>query len=337
MNVDPTTHAAEVLPSQEKLQNARSRLIDTLPSQGIGLENVQNHIQEDLVPAFNRPSKSPNFYGFVTGGATPVAVLADYVAVENDQNLSVHLPKETIATDVEDRALSMVCELLDLPPEDWPHRTFTTGATASNIVGLACGREFVIREAPGYNGENISVAEHGMHGAMRKAGVDTIQILTTVPHSSLRKAASVVGLGRACVKDVGRSDKPHRFDMQALRSALSKPRVASIVAVSCAEVNTGLFATGANEMQQLRHMCDQHGAWLHVDAAFGLLGRVLLKTQEYEAIVEGVKGLELADSVTGDAHKLLNVVCHAHLLVHSSIAHIFSHTTAASFYPTTSL
>lgn len=208
----------------------------------------------------------------------------------------------------------MLCELLDLSPDDWPHRTFTTGATASNVVGLACGREFVIREAAAFSGSDISVAEQGLHEATRMAGLESIQILTTVPHSSLRKAASIIGIGRACIRDVSLPDAPHRFDMHALRAALSKPKVASIVAVSCAEVNTGFFATQADEMEQIRKLCDQYGAWIHVDAAFGLLARALPRTNGYEAIVDGVRGMELADSVTGDAHKLLNVVGHVIIL-----------------------
>ena len=312
MNVPATPSAVDVLPSQENIQNARSRLIKALPGRGRGLEQIQKHIQDDLVPGLNKSSQSPNYYGFVTGGATPAATFADNVVTENDQNVCVHLPKETITTDVEDRASSMVCELLDLEPEEWPHRVFTTGATASNVVGLACGREFVLQEAAIFEGRDISIAEQGIYESMRMAGIDSVQVLTTVPHSSLRKAASIVGLGRAAVRDVSLPDAPHRFDMQALRAALRKSRVASIVAVSCSEVNTGLFATGKDQMQEIRKLCDQYGAWIHVDAAFGLLARVLPNTEEYEAILDGVKGMELADSITGDAHKLLNVVCDAH-------------------------
>ena len=227
------------------------------------------------------------------------------VASSRSHTLQPHLPNDTVATNVEDCALSMVCELLDLVPEEWTHRTFTTGATASNVLGLACGREYVISKA---KAKSISVAEHGIHEAMRLAGVEKIQILTTVPHSSLRKAASIVGLGRACVVDVGSDQSPHKFDFKALSSALSAPNAASIVAVSCAEVNTGLFATSKDDMLEIRRLCDQHNAWLHIDAAFGILARALPPSKQYEHIREGVAGMELADSITGDAHKLLNVV-----------------------------
>ncbi|KAK3671415.1 hypothetical protein LTR78_008693 [Recurvomyces mirabilis] len=300
----------EVLPSLEAIQRARSSLLETLPDDGLGADHVEAHLKREIVPGLNRPSQSSHYYGFVIGGATTAARTADHIAVEVDQNVHVHLPKETVATDVEDRATHMVCELLNLTPEHWPHRIFSTGATASNVLGLACGREHVIQKSASHasSQQSISVAEMGTHKAMMWAGISDVQILTTVPHSSLRKAASIVGLGRAAVIDVGRIDLPHRFDMAFLEDHLREEKTACIVAVSCAEVNTGLFATDGNDMARIRALCDKYGAWLHVDAAFGLLARILPPNDEYSVLNAGVAGLELADSITGDAHKLLNVV-----------------------------
>jgi glutamate/tyrosine decarboxylase-like PLP-dependent enzyme len=266
-------------------------------------------LEVDVLPALSSSSRSANYYGFVTGGSTVAASLADKFVTDFDQNVQVHLPHETIATDVEDSALRMICDLARLPEVKWTHRTFTTGATASNVLGLACGREFVIREAAKRQRSTKTVAEHGLIDAMQAAQITTVQILTTVPHSSLRKAAAIVGLGRSSVKDVGRSDTPHRFDMAALSAALSQPGHASIVAISCAEVNTGAFATIGRDLETIRRMCDTHDAWIHVDAAFGLQARILSEHDKaFDMITEGVRDLELADSITGDAHKLLNVV-----------------------------
>ena len=129
-----------VLPSRDVLERARSTLLTSLPPEGIGHKQAQKHLEKDIVPALNGNSKSPRYYGFVTGGSTPIATFADKLAVEEDQNVQVHLPNETVATNVEDAALRLLCDLVNFNPSDWPHRTFTTGATASNVVGLACGR-----------------------------------------------------------------------------------------------------------------------------------------------------------------------------------------------------
>ena len=67
MNSDLGTEVGEVLPSLEDIQHARLSLLRTLPGESAGLERVQRHIVDDLVPGFNRPSKVSTYYGFVTG------------------------------------------------------------------------------------------------------------------------------------------------------------------------------------------------------------------------------------------------------------------------------
>ncbi|KAH7394076.1 pyridoxal phosphate-dependent transferase [Phaeosphaeria sp. MPI-PUGE-AT-0046c] len=324
---------SQVLPLPHSIGHARNQLAPKLPTEGLGLSETIKHLEEDLGPGLNASSRSPNYYGFVTGGCTPAASIADNYVTAFDQNVAVHLPDESIATDVEDRALSLLCELLDFQPKSWPHRTFTTGATASNVLGLACGREYVIAEASAHRTDaEVSVGEHGIVEAMRRAGLDKIQILTTVPHSSLSKAAAILGLGRASIKHVGRKEAPHKFDMNVLRSMMEQPSLGSIIAVSASEVNTGLYATsGMEEMQELRKLCDMYGAWIHVDGAFGIMGRVLDASQ-YRSITEACAGLELADSITGDGHKLLNVPydCGFFLSRHRNIAErVFQNPNAA--------
>ncbi|KAF2278523.1 pyridoxal-dependent decarboxylase [Westerdykella ornata] len=332
-NLHTQSPTEDVLPAEQALTLARQKLLKSLPVQGRGLERTIDHLQNDIVPGLNASSRSSRYYGFVTGGSTPAASLADNLVTTYDQNVQVHLPQETVATDVEDRALSMLCELLRLDPSQWPHRVFTTGATASNILGLACGREYAITEASAVRSDPpLSVGDIGIYEAMHRAGIDRIQILTTVPHSSLSKAASILGLGRASVKSIGLADAPHKFDIAQLKKLLETPGTASIVAISASEVNTGFFATsGMNEMQEIRSLCDTYGAWIHVDGAFGIMGR-LLTAHEHQTIINGCEGLELADSITGDSHKLLNVPydCGFFLCRHRDIAsNVFQNPNAA--------
>ncbi|KAL5425440.1 hypothetical protein PMIN07_011718 [Paraphaeosphaeria minitans] len=297
-----------VLPSETIVTQARKNLQTSLSSSGVGFEETIRHIREDLAPGFNGSSRSPNYYGFVTGGSTPAAALADNLVTIYDQNAAVHLPQESIATNVEDSATSLLAQLLKLEPSQWPHRLFTTGATASNVLGLACGREYAISEAHAHRSDAVSsVGELGIVEAMRSAGIDKLQILTTVPHSSLVKAAGILGLGRASVVDVSLPNASHKFDIAQLKKLLERPRSASIIAISASEVNTGLFATsGSEEIQEIRRLADKYGAWIHVDGAFGIFGRILT-SPTHSDIISFCAGLDLADSITGDGHKLLNV------------------------------
>ncbi|KAI4145176.1 MAG: hypothetical protein L6R39_003916 [Caloplaca ligustica] len=315
-----------ILPHASALQRASSRIISTLPDEGRGIQSTTAHVLDDLASALNHQALSPHYYGFVTGGISPAARVAEQVVSLYDQNVAVHLPEETIATKVEDRALRLLLQLFNFDVEAWPGRTFTTGATASNVMGLACGREFVTNEAIRKRRKHEAcettetVGEMGLLAACREADITDFQILTTLPHSSLKKASSVVGLGRSCFHRVSRSEDELEFDLELLEERLRRPHTASIVVISCAEVNTGFFAThGYSDVDALRSLCDKYGAWLHVDAgmytlfsrrleslrqsdcspAFGLFARVLEDREEFTHIHGGVEGLELADSIAG--------------------------------------
>ncbi|KAJ7198813.1 pyridoxal phosphate-dependent transferase, partial [Mycena pura] len=298
------------LPPIEAIVRAEASLPVALPDIGVGLENIKQHLLNDIAPAFNGTSLSSNYYGFVTGGNTDASLFADWLTGGYDQNAQVHTPNETISGNVEDAALSLLQQLLSIDEDKFPGRTFTTGATASNILGLALGREYSVaaagrRKSPP---SNPSVAQVGLTKACLQAGVQKIQVLTTVPHSSLYKAASVVGLGANALISLPLSlEEPWRFDLHALQGHLSRSdRVASIIVISAGEVNTGRFATSGEEMSKIRALADEHGAWIHVDGAFGLQARVLLPSASHKTIVDGVHSIDLADSITGDAHKLLS-------------------------------
>ncbi|OTB15125.1 hypothetical protein K445DRAFT_318510 [Daldinia sp. EC12] len=313
----PPGTSARTLPSPSTLSQARS----TLPSDpatallsGRGPEATLSHLTSDIAPALAGHNRSGRYYGFVTGSTLPVAEAADNLVSALDNSLQVHLPGQSVATEVEDAALRLLLKVLDLDRGDensrWEGRTFTTGATASNVLGLACGREAVVtaRLPPGSANEG-GVGELGLLGACAAAGVKEIQVLTSMGHSSLSKAASVVGLGRRAVKELRYSEaEPWRLDLDAVERELQREGVASIIAVSAGEVNTGRFATtGFGDMRRLRDLTDKYKAWIHVDGAFGIFARSLPATSEFARLREFTAGLELADSITVDGHKLLNV------------------------------
>ena len=301
-----------LLPELPVLENARSALLGNIPDHGLGIERTTAHLLQEIAPGLNASSLSANYYGFVTGGITPAARIADIIVSTYDQNPLVHLPDQTVASNVEDKALRLLMDLLDFDQKEWSG-SFTTGATASNILGLACGREYVLNERIKSRlgtGSKETVGSLGLLKACRVAGVEEISILTTVAHSSLFKASSIIGLGRACVHDIGTKDRPVTFDFSELELQLKSNHHNSvfIIVISCGEVNTGLFATHSlEEIYALRKLCDIYGAWLHVDGAFGLFARLLDESPEFESVARGVRGITLADSVAADGHKLLNV------------------------------
>jgi glutamate/tyrosine decarboxylase-like PLP-dependent enzyme len=271
------TSAYPTLPAASALQTARLSLPDPHRKgsylAALGASATLKHIHETIVPALTGQGLSSRYFGFVTGGSLPVAAAADNIVTAVDQNVQVHLPEQTIATEVEDVALRMLADVLGLQgsgeygtSDVWLGRTFTTGATSSNILGLACGRESVVSKRLTGNGEK-GVGELGLLAACHAAGIREIQVLTSMGHSSLSKAAGVVGFGRASVKQLPMSaDTPWKLDLEAVEKELAQDGVASVIAVSAGEVNTGEFAVdGLAGMQKLRALADKYGAWIHVD------------------------------------------------------------------------
>ena len=272
LTTTPTSSEPPTLPLESTIQAARSSLPSPSSTSYLtsrSQEAIASHIARDIIPALSGQNQSARYLGFVTGGVLPLAEWADNVAARYDQNVQVHLPAQTIATDVEDAALEMLVRLLRFQkPEEWKGRTFTTGATASNVMGLAVGRESVLNRKLKALGLEETVGDVGLLAAAAKAGVSDVQVLASAGHSSLAKAASVVGLGRLGVKDMRASDdQPWKLDLDAVEKALQKPGVASIIGVGAGEVNTGRYALdGVHDWERLRRMADQYGAWIHVDA-----------------------------------------------------------------------
>jgi glutamate/tyrosine decarboxylase-like PLP-dependent enzyme len=106
----------------------------------------------------------------------------------------------------------------------------------------------------------------------------------------------MLGLGQDRVTRLS-SDPVGRLDLGALERELRDAKSPAIVIANAGEVNAGEF----DPIGEMAALAKEHGAWLHVDGAFGLFARLSERTR---ALTDGV---ELADSVTCDGHKWLNV------------------------------
>jgi glutamate/tyrosine decarboxylase-like PLP-dependent enzyme len=111
------------------------------------------------------------------------------------------------------------------------------------------------------------------------------------------KALGMLGVGRDRVRKLARDDVG-RVDLEALERELRALGGApAIVIGSAGEVNAGDF----DPLTPMAELAKAHGAWFHVDGAFGLFAAVSPRTRHL------VEGVDRADSVIADGHKWLNV------------------------------
>ncbi len=164
----------------------------------------------------------------------------------------------------------------------------------------ACAREALYAASP-YTHPGYSYAASGPPPGLPSP---PIVVLGLHPHWSIKKAAALVGLGNG--PSVFHSlpadaEDELAIDLSALRGRLLAERAIGrgvIVTYGLGEVNTGGFGRG---LPQVVALCRQYGAWLHVDAAFGGFAGAV---PELRHLVEGI---DMADSLTLDGHKWLNV------------------------------
>ncbi|GMK55080.1 hypothetical protein CspeluHIS016_0201360 [Cutaneotrichosporon spelunceum] len=297
---DATLDTLPVTPTLEAVHAAVAALPPALPQTGLGTGQTLDYLLSSVLPGCLTAQNGPRYFGFVTGGVTPAAQLADILGSGYDENVQVTLEDTSAATAVEARALEMVLDLLEIPRDTYAGRTVTTGATASNILGLACAREALYAASP-HTAPGYSYAASGPPSNMPSP---PIVVLGIHPHWSIKKAAALVGLGNGPTVFHSLPADPEDeldIDLPALRGRLVAERAVGrgvILTYGLGEVNTGGFGRRLPEVAEL---CRQHGAWLHVDAAFGGFAGAV------PALRHLVKGMDMADSLTLDGHKWLNV------------------------------
>jgi glutamate/tyrosine decarboxylase-like PLP-dependent enzyme len=228
-------------------------------------------------------SNGPRFWGFVTGGTTPAAVMGDWLASVYDLNLSS--AANSNAPDIEREAIGFLRDLFGLPGDF--EGVFVSGATMANFTALAMAREWVGRQA------GISVAQAGLHA------IGPVRVIGGTVHSSVLKSLAMLGMGRDCLIPVAElSGNREAVDIAALEDALTRlDGSPCIVIANAGTVNTVDF----DDIRPMAALKRRHPFWLHVDAAFGGFAACSPLYRERLA------GLELADSITIDAHKWLNV------------------------------
>jgi glutamate/tyrosine decarboxylase-like PLP-dependent enzyme len=240
----------------------------------------------DLLATLAEPGlmamQSGRFFGWVIGGTLPAALGADWLVSAWDQNTGLRYATPATAA-AEEAAGSWVLELLGLPMG--ADVGFVTGAMMANFTCLAAGRGAVLSRVGwdvGRDGLNASPRMQVLVGAER--------------HETVDLALSYLGLGSP--HSVAADDQG-RIRVDALAEALDAlvPGTPTIVCLQAGNVHSGAF----DPLETAIRVAHQHGAWVHIDGAFGLWAAAAPSLRHL------VTGLAGADSWTTDAHKTLNV------------------------------
>ena len=250
-----------------------------LPDEPTAAADVVDLLAEAVEPGLVA-MPSGRFFGFVIGGSHPAALAADWLVGAWDQNAVLRQVTPGVAA-VEEVAGTWLLDLLGLPPGSGVG--FATGATTANFTGIASGRDALLRAA-------------GWDVARGLAGGPAVRVLAgRERHDSIDLALRYAGLPSPELVDV---DDQGRVRPDALADALRAGSGGPTLVL----LQAGNLHSGASDpFDACVPLAHEHGAWVHVDGAFGLWAAA---APTYRHLTAGV---EAADSWATDAHKTLNV------------------------------
>lgn len=214
---------------------------------------------------------SPRFMAYIPGGAVPYSAFGDLIAAASNK-YSGFASASPGAVRIENACIAWIASVIGFPHD--AAGTLTSGGSIANLTAVVAARE--ARDPDG-------------GGAV---------YVTRFAHYCIDKALHIAGRGRSPRRIIA-TDENYRMSVDALEKALEDDRRNGvgpwIVVASAGTVDTGAI----DPLPEIAELCRRHGAWLHVDGAYGGLFALC---EEGKALLTGI---EQADSVALDPHKTL--------------------------------
>jgi aromatic-L-amino-acid/L-tryptophan decarboxylase len=261
----------------------RSRFPGEPPARGGGLAAALASLEESVLPGITHWNH-PSFFAYFPSNTSYASILADIVASGlGVQGMSWQT--SPAATEVEEVMMDWLRQMVGLS-------TAFTGvihdtASTATLCALLCARE----RASAFSQEK---------GGLQSDAPPLVVYASSEAHSSVEKAALLAGFGRDHLRLI-ETDGDHALVISALRAAIAADLAVGRrpCAVVAAVGTTG--TTAVDPVAAIAPLAEEHGMWLHVDAAMAGTAMVL---PECRWMWEGV---ECADSVVFNPHKWMGV------------------------------
>lgn len=252
-----------------------------LPREGVGVDAALKCLARILVE-YGIDLTHPFAAAHLQPPPLVVAVAADALASASNASLDTYdSGPATIA--LERWLIGVLVKMAELGPN--ADGVLTPGGSISNLMGLLLARD-------------AAAAKCGIDA--RRTGVAALSrpvvLCSELAHFSVQRACAALGLGEAAVQTIP-SDARRRMQVGALEQTLRELTPHRTVLGIVATAGTTDFGS-IDPLVEIAALARKHEVWLHVDAAYGF-GALFS-----ERLANRLTGLELADSITVDLHKL---------------------------------
>jgi glutamate/tyrosine decarboxylase-like PLP-dependent enzyme len=225
----------------------------------------------------------PRYFGLFNPSVTLASVIADtLVAMYNPQ--LANWRTSPAANEMERHTLGWLAAKFGLPEN--AIATFTSGGTEANLSAVIVA---LTRAFPDYG-------EHGLRHLHAQPSI----YLTEETHHSFSKIAHMTGLGRRALRAIP-TDRCLKMNLGELKKRVAEDRINGFLPFLVVGTGGTTAAGVIDPLTEIGHFCREEGLWFHADAAWGGSAILSPKLKRYLA------GIDMADSITCDAHKWLSV------------------------------
>ncbi len=273
--------------------DVRAALPASPPERPEGWDQILRDYQTLIEPNITH-WQHPGFLAYFSSVASGPGILGEWLAAGLNANV-MFWQNAPAPTELEERVVDWLRQLFGLPAAF--DGMFTDTASVSTLTALVAARQAF----PG-----LDARQHGLSG---RPELGRLRLYCSEEaHSSVEKAAIVVGVGREGVRKIA-VDADYRLRPDALDAALAEDRRAGWWPF-CAVATLGTTSTtSVDPVAEIADRCQREGLWLHVDAAYGGAAAVV---PEHRA---QFLGWERADSIVVNPHKWLFTPLDASLLL----------------------
>jgi glutamate decarboxylase len=285
-------HSDVTLPALEALFQETS-----LPERGEDLPATFRRAV-DVVMRHSVRVSSPYYIGHMSGVTPYFALMADLLICALNQNV-VKIETALSASFVEGQTIAWLHRLVFAQTDAFYSKhlhapgaalgNVTSGGTMGNLTALAVARNLRFPDA----------RKKGLHAALAASGhARAVVVAGSRAHYSVRKAVSVLGIGEDNVIECPVVPFDNRVDIPRLAQRLDDLAAEGACVLAIVGVAGSTETGSVDDLTALARLAKSHNAWFHVDAAWG--GPLLL-SRTHRGLLAGI---ELADSVVVDGHKL---------------------------------
>ncbi len=270
----------QVLNWREPLQEDK-RWQQPLPIKpSLDLSGLLQRLNEDILPG-NLGIHHPHNLGHQVATPLPAAALCDLVAALTNQAMAVYETGPS-ATMLERQVIRWLSSLIGWQYEQ-VNGVLTSGGAQANLTALLAARQHA----------QSDTWQHGVSGQRRMR-----IIASEHSHYSVSRAAGIMGLGTDAVIKIATDDQGRMLlpeIMSAHQQCVERQEIVIAIVANAACTPTG----SVDPLQAIGEYCQSQQLWLHIDGAHG--ASALLSKQHHSKL----NGIELANSVVWDGHKLL--------------------------------